>query len=414
MPLAWIDPGRSRHVDYEELLAEVNAATRLPVYLQSSDPYEVIRGVVTALAYGRDVTVLDADFSEQKLDSLGISDSDARETHVLPDDQPFFTSESLIETIRSCETECSLGLYTSGTTGTPTYVEHSLSSLARRVKAGPAFADHVWAYSYNPTHFAGFQVLFQALFNRNPMVYVFEASSDEIAASIREHGVTHISATPTFYRLRLARLDDQFPTVRRLTFGGEKFDPELAERLRERFPNAAVRNVYASTEGGSLLESDSDLFTVPDSLSNRIRVSGENELLLHRSLLGDTSDLDAADEWYCTGDLVEYVDDDRFRIQGRESELINVGGYNVNPHEVEEAVRAVEDVVDAVVYARSNSVLGNVLVATVQPTADVDVDDLKARIRRELRATCQPWEIPRQFDLVDEIGQTRTGKKVRA
>lgn len=414
MPLAWVDPGRTRSVDYEELVADVNAATRLPVYLQSSDPYEVLRDVVTALAYGVDVTVLDADFSTRKLESLGISAADRRETRGIPDDQPFDSPESLVETIRSYERTCTLGLYTSGTTGTPTRVEHSLASLTRRVKTGPEFADHVWAYSYNPTHFAGFQVLFQALFNRNPMVFVFEATPDDIAAAIHEHGITHISATPTFYRLRVARLDDQFPTVRRLTFGGEKFDPTLAAILRERFPNAAVRNVYASTEGGSLLESDDDLFSVPESLSDRIRVSEQDELVLHRSLLGDTSSLDGDDEWYHTGDLVEYVDGGRFRIRGRESDLINVGGYDVNPHEVEGVLRTVEGVVDAAVHARPNSVLGHVLVATVQPAAAVEGDDLEKRLRDELGTSCQPWEVPRRFEFVDTIGQTRTGKKVRA
>ena len=59
---------------------------------------------------------------------------------------------------------------------------------------------------------------------------------------------------------------------------------------------------------------------------------------------------------------MEWVDETAglFRFKSRRNELINVGGYKVNPNEVEKEITAVAGVLQAVVYGKVNSVLGNV------------------------------------------------------
>ena len=89
--------------------------------------------------------------------------------------------------------------------------------------------------------------------------------------------------------------------------GGERFDNQLEKRLRKVFPNAQIRNVYASTEVGSLLSSRNDLFKIPAYLKEKIKVSADNELILHKDIMSNSKEITLHQDWFHTGDIVEFV-----------------------------------------------------------------------------------------------------------
>ncbi len=51
--------------------------------------------------------------------------------------------------------------------------------------------------------------------------------------------------------------------------GGEKYDEALENRLSEIFPNAKIRNVYASTEAGSIFSAKGDVFHISPRLMGK-------------------------------------------------------------------------------------------------------------------------------------------------
>src|SRR5690625_7799779 len=104
---------------------------------------------------------------------------------------------------------------------------------------------------------AGIQVFFQALLNENTLVPLFSKSRQEIISNIRSTAITHISATPSFYRMLLP-LETELPSITTITFGGKRLDKNLEERIRTAFTNAKIRNVYASTETRALYSSHGD------------------------------------------------------------------------------------------------------------------------------------------------------------
>jgi acyl-coenzyme A synthetase/AMP-(fatty) acid ligase len=252
---------------------------------------------------------------------------------------------------------------------------------------------------------AGIQVFFQALLNGNSIIRLFGLDTDKVHSEIGTHQISHISATPTFYRL-LMPCAKHFEAVQRITSGGEKFNEQTFENLKSIFPNAKITNVYASTEAGSLFASQDDVFSVPSQYEDMVRIE-DNELSIHSSLLGNTGSSVA--EWYNTGDLVEVVGQDplKFRFLNRKSEMINVGGYKVNPHEVEEAIMCLDGIKNARVYAKSNSVLGNLVCCEV---VIHDREITEAAIRTFLQTKIQEFKIPRFIRFVDELSTTRTGK----
>jgi acyl-coenzyme A synthetase/AMP-(fatty) acid ligase len=396
--------GTSYH--YSLLQQDVNAGGFLNRYCLKQDLYKIFLTLVKAAVNETGVVLLDSGFSDAELQQLNIKQDDLSEQIQL--NAPCITStEELLHAVRT-HADWELTLYTSGTTGVPKRVTHQLASLIRAVKTDNKHRDDVWGFAYNPTHMAGLQVFFQALLNGNSIINLFEADRETAISCIRDYGITHISATPTFYRMLLP-LEDTFPTVKSLTSGGEKFDPGLFTLLGKSFPNARLRNIYASTEAGTILSAGDDTFSIRDDSMCRIQ---DGELLVNKALLGASKELPLdAGGWYATGDLVEVVSENplRFRFLSRKNEMVNVGGYKVNPYETEQALQGHPAVKQAYVYGKASSVLGNILLADViatQPLSEKDLRDFLAPL-------LQPYKIPRVINFVTSIELTRSGKLKR-
>jgi acyl-CoA synthetase (AMP-forming)/AMP-acid ligase II len=122
------------------------------------------------------------------------------------------------------------------------------------------------------------------------------------------------------------------------------------------------------------------------------------------------------DGWLNTGDL-GYIDDDGFvYLVGRSDDVINRGGEKVYPAEIEEVLLGDPRVMEAVVVARADDVLGSVPVAYVIPatergTMDGDlVGDLTMRCFANLPRFKRPVEIA----VVPDLPRAPTGKVQRS
>lgn len=392
---------------YEELVKTINLSTTYCPYFQSKDLYAYFANLIKALVTNNPVVLIDADSSPADMPYLDFT--------LLNKPQEIGTCslkdmDELIEALSQSTSE--ITIFTSGTTGQPKRVTHSVATLARNVRKGEQYKEHVWAYAYNPTHMAGTQVFFQALMNQSTMVNVFGESREVVYQQIERYGITHISATPTFYRM-LMPFEKAYPSVMRVTLGGEKSDKQLYEHICNIFPNAKVNNVYASTEAGSLFAAKDDCFQIPANIRDKFRVEND-ELLIHKSLLGQSDSFVFDGEYYHSGDLIEWVNEAEglFRFKSRKNELINVGGYKVNPGEVEDAINAIEGVQQSLVYGRSNSILGNIVIAEVKLVEGAALTDLE--IRKVLASLLQDFKVPRKIQIVNELSMTRTGKLKRS
>ena len=393
----------AKEYSYEMLVDSINRHREYSPLYKTDDLFAYFENLVKAIAAGRPLTLLDSDLSVSEIEGL---DNGAVNVPVKLDETTYSSVDALVAAVLASSSE--ITIFTSGTTGQPKKVVHSISTLTRAVRVSQGHIGDIWAYAYNPTHMAGLQVFFQAFANKNTLVNVFNLQRNDVYRNIAAHGVTHISATPTIYRLLLP-YEQPYLNVKRVTLGGEKSGTQLYDNIRLIFPNAKINNVYASTEAGSLFAAKGDCFQLPAGLRDKFRVVNE-ELLIHHSLLGRSDSFKLDGEFYHSGDLIEWVDEANgcFRFKSRKNELINVGGYKVNPSEVEEAIDSIEGVRQSLVYGKPNSVLGNIVVAEVlreEGSAVTDVD-----IRKSLRDKLQDFKIPRKIIFVEEFTLTRTGK----
>ena len=392
---------------YEDLVATINQNTTYYPYFQTKDLYAFFVNLTKAIVTNNHVVLIDADSSQTDMPYLDFEQVNKPQQVATC---AFKDMDELIETF--AKSTSTITIFTSGTTGQPKCVTHTLATLARAVRKGENYDKHVWAYAYNPTHMAGLQVFFQALENKSTLVDVFAQPRDMVYEKIERYGITHVSATPTFYRM-LMPFEKAYPTVLRVTLGGEKSDKQLHENICQIFPNAKVNNVYASTEAGSLFAAKGDSFQLPVDIRDKFRVE-DGELLIHKSLLGQSDSFTYDGDFYHSGDLIEWVNeaDGLFRFKSRKNELINVGGYKVNPGEVEDAINAIAGVQQSLVYGRANSILGNIVVAEVKLVDGAALTDLD--IRRVLAQKLQDFKIPRKIQIVDNLSLTKTGKLRRS
>lgn len=399
-----------RLISWDFLIDDINNTSIYNPYCKSADYYTVFKHIILSLLIDEEIILLDSDFTESELINLtGRSDYIEFNKPIEKCKVSNLSNQrELLEQLSNSSKNWKITLFTSGTTGIPKKVSHDFKSITRFVKVSERNEKSIWGFAYNPTHMAGIQVFFQALLNDNSIIRLFGLDTKDIYTEITNNGITHISATPTFYRLLLP-CNETFPSVERITSGGEKFNEKTFKQLNQVFPNAKITNVYASTEAGTLFASQNDIFSVRPEYESLIHIEN-NELLIHRSLMGNTGT--NVDEWYNTGDVIEIVSQKplKFRFVNRKSEMINVGGYKVNPLEVEEAILALSGINNVRVYSKSNSVLGNIICCEVVTNSSQITE---SSIRTFLQSKIQEFKIPRIIRFVDELTTTRTGKLKR-
>ena len=164
---------------------------------------------------------------------------------------------------RSIETEWIL--LTSGTTGLPKLVRHTLASLTGAIAPrDPSSGPIVWSTLYDIRRYGGLQIFLRAALTGTPIILsgAGETTTDFLIRA-GGCGVTHISGTPSQWRRVLMS-----PSVHRITpayvrLSGEIADQAILNQLRSQYPKARIAHAFASTEAGVVLEVNDGAMGIP-------------------------------------------------------------------------------------------------------------------------------------------------------
>jgi acyl-coenzyme A synthetase/AMP-(fatty) acid ligase len=406
----WVDDKRNITKTYEELNRDLLNAEQVRQFIADESPYQIFYHIILGMLTGLNQEMLEWPINPNEIKNMGLEQENLNKTYPIEQALNNIDLENFALLISP---SWRLAIYTSGTTGKPKKAIHDFKNLTRFVKTGPLSQENVWAFAYHPTHIAGLQVFLQAFLNKNTLVNIFDIEKSKIMSQFEENHVSHLSATPTYLRTVLPYLTRPLPKVKQITLGGEKFDKQLIPQIKSIFPNAKIKNIYALTEAGSLLSSRDDVFTISKEQESLIKITDLGELLVHKNLMGKLDQIMTKDDWYATGDLVEKINNHQFKFISRNNEMINVGGYKLNPHEVEDLLKLNPHVIDVLVYGKPNKITGNVVVAEIVSDNKMDNHELEKELQQLLEKHLQDWKKPRLFYFTQEIGKTRTGKKVR-
>ncbi len=119
-----------------------------------------------------------------------------------------------------------------------------------------------------------------------------------------------------------------------------------------------------------------------------------------------------AEGWFNTQDQVE-VDGEYFRILGRVTDLINVGGQKVYPVEVESVILDIPNIKDVAVFGEKHVLLGQIVVAKVVLEEDEPIESVKKRIRQICQGQLTPFKVPTKVILAEGPLHSSRQKKIR-
>ena len=267
-------------------------------------------------------------------------------------------------------------MLTSGTSGVPKIVGHTLEGLTGAIIAdAPArSASAVWATFYDIRRYGGLQIFLRAIVGGGSMVVSEpgEAVADHVAR-LRSRGVTHISGTPSHWRKLLMSGSASRFSPRYVRLSGEIADQAVLDGLSAAFPAASIGHAYASTEAGvgfavndggegfpaGMIGTSGDgvEMKVEDG-SLRIRSRRTAHAYVGRNAAGLTD----GDGFVDTGDMVE-LRGDRYHFIGRRGGIINIGGLKVHPEEIEAVINRRAEVRMSRAKSRRSPITGAIVVA---------------------------------------------------
>ena len=310
---------------------------------------------------------------------------------------------------------------TSGTTNIPKLVVHNLRTLTQTTKKdielGKKFK---WGLVFDIYRFSGIQVFLQSLFSGSTLI-ITEAKHNmsEIIDILLNNKCNALSATPSFWRKMLMMKESSCLKLKRITLGGEISDDNILNALKNRYPNAKISHIYASTEAGVGFSVTDGKGGFPIEYINNgyenIKMKILNDILW---ILPNTkgqkylldNDLYSNDGYINTGDKVE-IKDKRVYFLGRDSGAINVGGNKVQPEEVELCLLSLDVVVAAHVYAIQNPMMGSLVCADiVLSDSSLDKKDIKNLILKSCREKLEGFKVPAILKFVQELEVTHSGK----
>ena len=315
-------------------------------------------------------------------------------------------------------------LLTSGTTGRPKLVVHTLASLTGAIEAGKS-SGVVWSTFYDIRRYGGLQIFLRAALTGTSLVLSSaQESTADFLARAASHRVTHISGTPSHWRRALMSSAAHLIRPEYIRLSGEIADQTILNQLRAVYPQARIAHAFATTEAGVAFDVNDGLAGFPAGALEHtpdVEMKIESRTLRIRSnrtarcYLGDQHQtLRDGEGFVNTGDVLEFRED-RYHFVGRGDGMINVGGMKVYPEEVEAVINGHPEVEMSLVHTKKNPITGALVVADVvlKSTPETGCSEVRIDILRHCREALPSHKVPAMINFVPALAVADTGKLIR-
>lgn len=322
-------------------------------------------------------------------------------------------------------------LYTSGTTGRSKGAVTSHHGLASNAMAlhdiwrfGP---DDVLLHGLPIFHVHGlFVAMHCAMLSASTMIFLPRFDVDQVVKHLPQSTV--MMGVPTHY-IRL--LDDKrfdsalCPAIRLFTSGSAPMTEIVHEQFEDRSGHRIVER-YGMTEAGIITSNpyDGDRLagTVGYALPGfELRVCDDDGNALAPAETGtveiqgpglfsgywnkpDKTEEAYHGSWFITGDVGSLSDDGRLTLEGRSSDMIISGGYNVYPKEVELLLDELPGVVESAVVGLPHPDFGEAVAAFIVGDPD------EPAIRAEVDSQLANFKRPKAYVGLDALPRNTMGK----
>ena len=333
-------------------------------------------------------------------------------------------------------------LYTSGSTGKPKGAVHVHADLklTNELYAAPilGLTEADVCYSAAKLFFAyglGNALTFPLSAGACTILLPERPAPEAVAALLRRHGVTVLYAVPTFYAAFLASAAAPQSAELRLRLcvsAGEALPPDIGVRWRARYGvdildglgSTEMLHIFLSNHPGDVKYGTTGK-PVP---GYQIRLVGEDGEIVSRGEMGELqvrgptsaimywnnraqSRATFLGDWTRSGDKYRQDQDGYFVYCGRTDDMLKVGGMYVSPFEVEGALCAHPDVLEAAVVGWPDAEgLIKPKAYVVLKSPDLACAALATALQEHCKSRLAPYKYPRAIEFRADLPKTATGK----
>jgi long-chain acyl-CoA synthetase len=330
-------------------------------------------------------------------------------------------------------------LYTSGTTGTPKGATLSQGNVM----------SNVWSFVHNCGIRPEDRILVplplfhcfgqNALLNSgiaagSTLVLQRTFRPDMALQAVQEEGITLFFGVPTMFLALLHRATPEHMRTVRYYFSAAAKLPEEVERRWSLKFNSPVTQGYGLTETSPFASYNGFLQHRPGTIGTPIEnvemkvvdvttgadvavgelgellIKGPNVMLGYWNKPVETQQV-LKNGWFRSGDIGWMDTDGYFHIADRLKDMIDVGGMNVYPVEVENVLYEQGEVAEAAVFGMPDELMGERVCAHVilKPGSAAPAEQLLVFCRERLA----DFKVPRVLELVGELPKNPAGKVLK-
>jgi acyl-coenzyme A synthetase/AMP-(fatty) acid ligase len=328
-------------------------------------------------------------------------------------------------------------LYTSGSSGRPKGVplshEGQLWTVAMRASAGD-FANERLLIAAPLFHMNGLGTAKFAFAVGATLVLLPRFEATRYIEAIERYRCTWITGVPSMFALvarecaRRARVD--LSSVRYVRMGSAPATQQLIDATKACFPSAAISLVYGTTESGPVAfgphplhqsKADTAVGWPAEGVEVRFATAameeaGEGVLQIrtpatmrgYLNLPEKTREALSPDGWYTTGDVFKRSHDGCYSFAGRADDMINCGGENIFPAEVESLLARHPLIAEVSVVGVADEIKGQKPVAFVvlKPGATMS----ECEVKRFVLNNAPAFQHPRRVKFLPELPLAETNK----
>ena len=333
-------------------------------------------------------------------------------------------------------------MYTSGTTGLPkgAVMSHrNIFSNARNAGAHLGYREKDITLVVVPLfHVTGLNTQLVALiYAGGTTVIMRDYNTTDMIKLLAKHKITTMITVPTMYTLMLVNPDldnADLSSLKVLSYGGAPMNSETINALKSRL-GVDLMNAYGLTETSSIttVMPACDTSRKGDSVGLaatgiQLRVVDRNERDLSAGEVGElwikgpnvvksywnkpkATAASLGGGWLRTGDYARIDDEGFVYIVDRMKDMINRGGENIYSIEVESALLANSQILEAAVVPRNHSIFGEVVHAFVVPA--LEQEPTEEEIIKACEGVIADYKIPASVTIVKELPRNPGGKVLK-
>jgi long-chain acyl-CoA synthetase len=301
-----------------------------------------------------------------------------------------------------------LVLFTSGTSGFPKAAVHDFNRLLDKFRTVRKSMRTINFLLFD--HWGGLNTLFHTLSNCGVVLALRNRKPDAVCEFVEKFNIELLPVSPSF--LNLLIISEKYKkynlsSLKLISYGTEPMPENTLKRGKEIFPNVMFQQTYGLIELGVLRsksKSDDSLWVKLGGegfelriVENILQIKAESAMIGYLNAPSPFTE----DGFFITGDEVEY-DGEYYKILGRKSEIINVGGDKVYPQEVENIILEMSNVNEVTVYGEKHVMMGNIVCAKVSLNEQEEVKEFARKLKAHCKIKLQSFKVPVKVFVTEE------------